>query len=158
MATSSSARDAVERGATAEGGARVVVDIFERPRLDEVDVDGLVPTSQAADRVGGIVELRVLAEPVRAVDLDPVVDVGRRQDSEVPVEQVRHASHVVRQRLVVGAVIGDVVAEWKIAECGDEAPDPEIQLVGDPHVEERHADLEAVAAEAHLHASPRRAC
>ena len=82
----------------------------------------------AYDRVVG---LHVLAEEVRAVDLDAVVDPRRGQHAFVPLGDAQHAAHVVGQRLVARAVVRRIVAHRELAERRREAADANVHLVGD---------------------------
>jgi hypothetical protein len=141
-----------EREAAADGGLRVVVEVVAlagaRERVVEVVAFG--GALRAADRVDGVVEL-VRAEEVYAVELDAVVDPRRGEDALVPVGVVEHAAHVVGQRLVARAVVRGVVTEREAAEGGREATDAHVEGIGGAEIEVGHAELGAVASDAHLH-------
>src|SRR5688572_25281991 len=49
-------------------------------------------------------------------------------------------------------MVRGIVANGKLAEGWGEPADAEVELVGDANIEERHADFEAVARDAHLDA------
>ena len=64
---------------------------------------------RARQRVDRIVDAAALEE-VGAADLEAVVDPRRGQHALVPLVVAEHATHVVGQRLVAGAVVRGIVA------------------------------------------------
>jgi hypothetical protein len=88
---------------------------------------------------------------VRAARLDAVVRERAGEHPEVPVAQPEHAPHVVDEGLVGEAMVGGIVTQIEGAEARAEAPDTDVQLVGEAIVEMDHVGLEAVAPDADLH-------